>query len=426
MTKLLYEKKALYTEINSFYIANNYPPLYPLLNLILVPFLGLGFLSGRLISLFSILLVSTLLFLILKKETKNIYIALIFSFLFLHIDYIYSATALYRVDMAGVFFSFLGFYLFYKKQKIIFPIIAFLFAIYTKQSNIAALLAVITCIFITERKKNKAINFLILFLILFTIPSFILMFITKGEVFRHLVTYNANVYELERFYIYLDKFIEKNWLFLVFSPIYIIEIILKKKYKEPIFLYLLFSLLPLFASGKVGSSYHYLFEPTGVLSLASGLGFFKIYNSKNKFFYGIIFSILLIYIFTSYHKVIKTISLESQVPQDKALLSFISKTEGKILSEEKGTGYILLSGKDIYFYPFIMSQLAREKKWDQEKIINEINNKIFSKVLLNSDLSNPSYLTSERFTREILSSIRQNYVFEGIIGDTWIYSPKLQ
>jgi len=438
MTKLMYSEGGVggvYKNINSPpYIANNYPPFYPFLNLLFIPFTSLSYFSGRLISLISIIVTGILIFLMVKRETENIYAAALSSLLFFHIDYIYSFTPFYRVDMTGVGLTFLGFYLFCRNpqaKRFILPVIFFLLAIYTKHSNLAAPLAVMSYLFLTDKRKAKDTIFL--FLLFGGVPFFILLLATRGQIWHHLVTYNANIYNWQRFLLHLDAFVKMNWIFLPFLFVFVLNIVWKKEWKGLVFLYFITSFFPLVASGKEGSSYHYLFETTAVFALTGGIGLGLLVNyAKTKLpflktsLYTIMFLIISIYIFSSYQRIFRVSQIpEAQKKVDEAIIALIARTKGRILSEEMGNGYLLLAGKEIYFYPFIMSQLAREGKWDQNKIVNEIKNRSFSRILLNSDAYNPNWWTSQRFTPEMLSAIKDNYFLEGNIANTYVYSPKL-
>jgi hypothetical protein len=66
-----------------------------------------------------------------------------------------------------------------------------------------------------------------------------------------------------------------------------------------------------------------------------------------------------------------------------------------------------IAGKEVYFHPFIFTQLARLGKWDQKPILTEMASRRFPIVVLRDAPENP--MTDAWWTAEMRAAIEENY-----------------
>jgi hypothetical protein len=94
----------------------------------------------------------------------------------------------------------------------------------------------------------------------------------------------------------------------------------------------------------------------------------------------------------------------------------LAQHNGMILSEDEG--FTLLSGHEVVFNPFIMSELARENIWDENDFVDAIENKMYDTIMLRFYVNDPnnddkpgegSNAGWDRWTPAMEYAIQQNY-----------------
>ena len=61
------------------------------------------------------------------------------------------------------------------------------------------------------------------------------------------------------------------------------------------------------------------------------------------------------------------------------LLLRVMETNGPVLSQD--AAYLIATGRPVYFEPFIMSQLAREGRWDEGPMVALLEERYFELIL---------------------------------------------
>jgi hypothetical protein len=98
------------------------------------------------------------------------------------------------------------------------------------------------------------------------------------------------------------------------------------------------------------------------------------------------------------------------------IVETLSSANGLILSEDEG--FCLLSGHEVVFNPFIMSEMAREGIWDQEPFIESIENRSYDLIMLRFIVGDPmsddrpgagTHAGWDRFTEHMEVAIEENY-----------------
>ncbi|MEW5721297.1 MAG: glycosyltransferase family 39 protein, partial [Chloroflexota bacterium] len=150
------------------YASSNYPPVALWLAAALMPVLGDGYLGGRLLNFASALIVAALIFRIVRVETRERRAGALAALFFLGSPYIFHWIPLFRVDLIGLAFAFVGVYIVWNFERIESPVALspvdgllatgfFLLALYTKHSLVAAPLAAFLALW--QRDRRRALVF---------------------------------------------------------------------------------------------------------------------------------------------------------------------------------------------------------------------------------------------------------------------------
>ncbi|MCI0476124.1 MAG: glycosyltransferase family 39 protein, partial [Anaerolineales bacterium] len=148
------------------YASSNYPPVALILSAVLMPIFGDGYISGRLLNFASTLIIAALIFRIVHTETRNWRAGALSALFFLGSPYIFHWIPLFRVDLLGLAFAFGGVYLVWHFDRqpmtddrhvsafyfCLFTF-AFLLALYTKHSLLAAPLAAFLALWMRDRRR---------------------------------------------------------------------------------------------------------------------------------------------------------------------------------------------------------------------------------------------------------------------------------
>lgn len=108
-----------------------------------------------------------------------------------------------------------------------------------------------------------------------------------------------------------------------------------------------------------------------------------------------------------------------------AIEEIILTVEGDTLCEDPIP--MMRLGREVIYQPFIMSQLAREGKWDDSKFIAMIDSEKFALIVTTQDLANAPVLFG--FTPTMRDQILANYALTRRVAagnqDYYAYSPKV-
>jgi hypothetical protein len=103
------------------------------------------------------------------------------------------------------------------------------------------------------------------------------------------------------------------------------------------------------------------------------------------------------------------------------LEALVDGSKGPVLADEYA-GLLPLDGRRIYLQPFEMTQLQRDGRWDQEPILRSIKRRKYPLILI----WKPAYVADieqERWTREMLEAIEENYEPVQKHVETVVYRP---
>jgi len=461
----LKDGKPIYTSINDYpYLVGTYAPVFPLINAFFLIFSEPTFFFGRLINLIAYLLISFFSGLIVYNHKKKLLASFLTIVIFLSSYSIYIWAPYYRVDFLAMLFGIIGIYVI-SKSKLNLSLLFFTLAFYTKQTEIAPIIATVIFLFITNYKT--ALKFIFKLCIIILNIFIILNLLTHNEYAKNAIVYNVNKFSLFDLKVWLRHyffFYQYLILLVICAALYLLIKIVIKSQKQnkisdnasqqnfsedkdsnkiqlkrvnPLFLFIIYfviSQLTLISTAKVGSAPNYLIEP--ILTLAIMIGFIISYTLsilRNRIsstpplchserseesriqYLEYIFIILGIIFLISHSQRItihKRIEWANTTPdytdniKGRKILYIISSTDGEIITEDPI--YAILSGKEVLFHPFIMTQLSNQKLWDQTQFVNDLKRRRFDFIIATENILDRKIFV-DNYTPEMLEAIRQNY-----------------
>ncbi|MFB6225355.1 MAG: ArnT family glycosyltransferase [Candidatus Paceibacteria bacterium] len=415
------------------YLVTNYPPVYPFLTGLLTSLFGDAFFAGRFVSIVSTLIIAIIIGYVLYRHSSSkelsysarLMIPLFAGMLFLLSPITMKWGSVARVDALGVFFSVCAVYWYSSRrgmtQSIGCSLICVL-AVFTKQLLIAAPLAIFLSWLYEKRYKDAAIFAALLAGIsLFLMLTLIAM--SDGQAFMHMLTYNINAYSFSRVKTLISFVSSSHVILLLLSMSGLIFSVINRV--NIYAMYFMFALLISLTAGKIGASTNYYLESLASGALLSGyfmqqLGMrISIRNLKASVSNHPLVILIVVLLVWQYAAFVSPVNMPK--PGSTQARSVINEAEGLVLSED--AGLLLATGHRITYQPFIMRQLIREDLWEQTPLVQSINNKTYSYIVLHNRAREESKL-SHRWTKKQLTAIRNNYMMVSHNGDYWIYHPR--
>ncbi len=186
-------------------------------------------------------------------------------------------------------------------------------------------------------------------------------------------------------------------------------------------MYFIFAFLVQFTAGKVGSMLNYLIEPVGVMGIIFGILIGDTLKKKNQLINTGV-AVLVLLQLANYYYGPNTLSWGwKPSPPLTALDRYVEESKGLILAEN--LGILPAHNRDIYFDPFIFTQLYYQGIWDQSKIIKDIEGKKFDIIMLEFDLYYDHWTDSDRWSKEMKQAMYENYYLIDTQGYIRVYAP---
>ena len=408
------------------YTISNYPPLYIALLAIGVKLFGPAgtFFFGRMISVLCTWAASIFLMLIVYRTTRDRVAGLSAGLVFLAFPFVVFWSPLLRIDMLALALSLGGLCLLIWRpvsSRGLLPVALLLVAaIYTRQSyGLAAPLAAF--VWLVVRDWRQALRLALLVGGLGAVLFLILNTLTHGGFFFNIVTANVNEFKMD--------LLKYNWDQLrkaALIPLWIagFSLVLIPRW-NPLWAlaapYLIGATLSAATIGKIGSNVNYLLELCAAVGLAAGtvIAWSRVHLS----FYSLRAVVLVLLAFGVGRMVRALQDFTGDLRERRAatnqlsqLESFVAETPGPILADEY-MGMLTLQGRPLFIQPFEVTQLALAGKWDQDILIDQINNKEFASIIL---YDRP--WLNERWTPEMLSAINKSYRLVDIIAENRVYT----
>lgn len=193
-------------------------------------------------------------------------------------------------------------------------------------------------------------------------------------------------------------------------------------------IYFLLAALTIPSLAKVGSAENYLLEPLAAASLfinsIVGFAFWESANARHRWFSRVaglllvgVLCVHLNYLFKGFPggdinvppPVVLMFSRFVPTPAETRaggeLYGLIAQSNGEVICEDPI--FLTLDGRRPPINPFILSQLAKEKKWDQQPFVDDLLDGRYSLIVATVDFDQPGSFS--RYTDEMADAIRQSY-----------------
>lgn len=428
------------------YTVDNYPPLYPALT-------GLGFLlfSGanfhwpRFLSFLSTLSTAAMLGYWVFLLHRNKVASCLTGMIYLSFYHVNDWGALARVDALGVALATGGILVFEKSRSGMRALPWVVLSLLTRQTLFAAPLAIFAT-FLACGERKSAFRFGGILVACGAIAGIVLLILSEGRAWKHLVVYNANEFRFSDVMNYVNQWL-RFYAVWGSAPLVILLSQFPRRLDSVgqnsplLFWFTLFSLGEALLCGKIGSAPNYLLSLVAVSAVGVGCIFHELSDfrlmpdGKNVSFPLLVFLCgCILQLGATWHWPHSRMAF-SETParedgqQVRVIMNILQRTDGPILSDRAGVA--LLAGHPPYFQPFIFTQLVREGKWDQSDLLERIRCQEFPLVLLQFNLSDEQW-DREQFTPETIESLRESYILDrrivrygsGIVR-YYLYRPKI-
>jgi ABC-type sugar transport system permease subunit len=411
------------------YVISNYPPLFVLLQAPLVWVFGPTFLYGRAISLLCTIAVASLVAATVNTLTRDKTASVVGGLTFLAVPFVLYWSSLDRVDMLGLALSWGALYAIVRRPDrggVILAALLLVAAVYTRQTYVLAAPLAALAWLLARGQRRQAFRLVIITVGLGLLLLGILSALTKGGFFFHTVTANANEFRWE--------LVSGNLSFMGgIMPLLLLGglafIVLGLRTRSAgwwlVGTYLAAAVATAFLIGKIGSDVNYLLELSTALALAAG-SLVGRYPSRPAVRTALLLALAVQVAIMVQASQFTYARFQAGVIGNKdglaRLEGVVNDSNGPVLADEYA-GLLPLEGRGIYLQPFEMTQLQRDGRWDQSPLLASIERREFPAILI----WKPSYAAGvyrERWTREMLETIDENYRPTHKYADTLVYRPR--
>lgn len=429
----------LYGKITSskdyFTLPVNYTPLYLFFLSPFLKFFSNDLLAARLVNGFLFVVVCILAYKISYQFFSNKRAALL-AICIICIPSLVSMEILRaRVDVLGVVLNLLGFYLIQRKEStrnLILAVLCFIAAWLTKPIYFAGFLTVLV-VFLIKKSWQMLGFFMTMYLSLIVISIYLLQLTTNNNFLQHLFSIFPGSYV---------DFYQVILIFLgaaIFHYIFFLPAILMTKkigWRHPLIIYLFFASLISLLYIRVGSNYHYFFEPLVLMAILSSAYIMRFLFTLKQDAATILKKMILLCIAVIFFIGFPVMLLERQIWElrqyQKAmprLWQAVETFSEPILYENFGLAPEDSGSRPFEF--FMRRQMTDASLWKQEDFIYDLNNKRFSAIILETDIFTNNIYDARlwRFHPDVKKALLDSYAVSEKIPSNdltllWILTPK--
>ena len=274
-----YQDNAVYP----FY-ASNYPPLFHLLIVPLLPIFGPNLIAGRLVSFAATLITGGTIFAVVQRKIGGRFIPLISGLAFLASNYVYQVGPLCRMHMTMVMFETLAIAFIagfehprHGRRNLVLGLLMLLCAGYTKQMAVFTVVAALFYVFLRDIKKALAAG-AVLALAAGTI-FWLLNVATEGQWWINTIQANVNEFDYRQTIFLFGQWFRLHTVFILLAAGYLVYELFWDRLSA-YSLWVFFSLGAGALSGKWGAGFGYFTTAIAAVCLTSGLALGRLRDWK--------------------------------------------------------------------------------------------------------------------------------------------------
>jgi len=257
------------------FYASNYPPLFHLLIIPLLPVFGQQLVAGRIVSFFATLITGGTIFVVVRRRVGGWLIPLISGLAFFASNYVYQLGPLCRMHMTMVMFETLAIAFIaefehprHGKHNLALGLLMLLCAGYTKQMAVFTVAAALSYVFLRDVKK--AIVSGVALVAVAGAIFWLLNVATGGQWWTNTIQANVNQFDYRQTFFLFGQWFRLHTLFAVLAAGYLLYELFWDRLSA-YSLWFFFALGTGALSGKWGAGFGYFTTAVAAACLTSGL-----------------------------------------------------------------------------------------------------------------------------------------------------------
>jgi hypothetical protein len=431
---------SIYTPVRpDLFISAPYTPIYYVLNALAIGVMGVTFKAGRALSLLSAVLAGVMIYRIVLHETRNRLAALVGVGTFGGMSLVAVWAVRVKPDLMGVALSLTGVYLalewsgsagkgrgWLKGSWLIYAsAVVLVLAFYTKQTLLAAPLAVFIWLLVSHRWL--AAKFAAVYLGCVGVAFLALNLSSGGGFFEDVVGFHGH-FALVHYLDMWGEFAQSYWPLLLLTVAFIAVSVWWRR-SRLIAIYALAAFVFAAQVGTYGGSHNHFLEVAAVFSLSAAVLFGLAQEKARGWRWSGALTTLgvLGFLAVSSFQTPGWLAWEYRAPTTSQweglqnVASYVTNYPGEVFSDN--IGILLVAGKPVrYTDPYTMMDAARRGTWDESGLVREIEQKKFSLIVLWTNVEVDGNKPWD-ISQAVYEAIRQNYQIDQK-NVLFIYRPK--
>ena len=381
LTRLLAEHGSYFGPVGEYpMIHGNYPPVFLILSAVAYRLFGPSLAAPRALSLLSTAALMMTVYVIVRPRGRDHSLALCAAFLLVAPWFVVTWAPLGRVDMLACLFSVGGLGLFAtagdgRGGRWWTSGACFVLGAFTKQTALVAPAAALLSLLREPATRRLVPRFFLSFALPAAAVLLVLVLVTRGQAWSHLVTYAAAAdYSLTALGKGYESFVVSS------APLLAVILLglgacsdrLLGRRDRPFALYWLLNLGALVTTAKAGAAQNYLIEPwlATVLLAALSLGALRERSPEVFRWWPAVMMVAALVALVANHQAARLprpIRNPGQATEYRALDEAVAAAAGPILSENLSV--LVRKGKPVLVEPFGMLLLSRKGLWRPDRLV---------------------------------------------------------
>jgi hypothetical protein len=278
--ELPYKDNAVYP-----YYASNYPPLFHLLIVPLLPIFGPNVVAGRVVSFVATLVTGSTIFVIVRRKAEGWFIPLVSGLAYLSSNYVYQTGPLCRMHITMVMFEALAIAFVaefqhpkHGKRNLVLGLLMLLLAGYTKQMAVFTVIAALSYVFLRDVKRSIIAGAALA--IVTGVIFWLLNVATDGQWWVNTIQANANEFEYLQTIAFAKQWFELHTLFIILAVAYLVYELFWDRLSA-YSLWFFFALGTGALSGKWGAGFNYFTTAVAAACVCSGLALGRLVRDRS-------------------------------------------------------------------------------------------------------------------------------------------------
>lgn len=299
-------------------------------------------------------------------------------------------------------------------------------AVLTKQTYIVAIVSVAAQVWPNRRSLAKFLSVAIGGAV---IALGLGQLVTGGWLLWHVVIANANPLDFDYFSSMFTSLLQLNAVPVALAALLLGIPPLARERQWRVY-FVLSAIAPLLMIGKLGASSNYWLELTAATAVLIGIQAARLSRQPSlraplpsAALAALVLAALLLAVpgyAATVKQIVQLASTDSSTQVDAA--AWLAQQSGEVLTDNPDLA--VLAGKPVDFEFIIFTILAAQHVWDEQPILDAIDARRFSVVLLSEPVETPQpHLIAARWSPAVQTAIEANYVADGQQGPYWVYRP---